>query len=64
MPPKGWRKEKSKDKVFQLRISEEEYQKAIFLADRLNKSVSQYIRDEINIEYNIWGAAKNERRKK
>lgn len=51
MPPKGWRKEKSKDRVFQLRLTEEEFKKAEYLADCFNKSVAQYIRDIVNARY-------------
>lgn len=51
MPAKGWRKEIKKDRVFQLRLTEEEFKKAEYLADCFNKSVAQYIRDIVNARY-------------
>lgn len=51
MPAKGYRKADKKDRVFQLRLTEEEFKKAEYLADCFNKSVAQYIRDIIDSRY-------------
>lgn len=51
MPAKGWKKENKRDRVFQLRLTEEEFKKAEYLADCFNKSVAQYIRDIVNARY-------------
>lgn len=51
MPAKGYRKPEKKDRVFQLRLTEEEFKKAEYLADCFNKSVAQYIRDIVNARY-------------
>lgn len=51
MPAKGYRKAEKKDRVFQLRLTEEEFKKAEYLADCFNKSVAQYIRDIVNARY-------------
>lgn len=51
MPAKGWRKENKKDRVFQLRLTEEEFKKAEYLSDCFNKSIAKYIRDIIDSNY-------------
>ena len=51
MPAKGWRKADKKDRVFQLRLTEDEFKKAEYLADCFNKSVAQYIRDIVISNY-------------
>lgn len=51
MPAKGYRKEKKNDKVFQIRLTDEDIRMANYLADCFNKSVSAYLRDIIRARY-------------
>lgn len=51
MPAKGYRKADKKDRVFQLRLTEEEFKRAEYLARCFNKSVAKYILDIVNARY-------------
>lgn len=51
MPAKGYRKDNSKDKVLQIRLTDEDIRMANYLAGCLNKSVSAYLRDIIRSRY-------------